>query len=133
MTLRSLSRSVKYVRESLAKAGVAKPLISLLEDPSLEVRMCAGDTICNVVLDASVMRATVVQEGGIPILVRLSRSPHAAVQYNAVVALQNLVLKADSNTKVKVPSDLTLVSFGHVKSTPVCLVCTVFAYASDKL
>jgi len=48
---RNLSRSVKNLRTNLFDAGIAKPLLKLLNDSSNIVQVTACATICNMVLD----------------------------------------------------------------------------------
>ncbi|XP_004345485.1 hypothetical protein CAOG_05895 [Capsaspora owczarzaki ATCC 30864] len=103
---RSLSRSVKHLRSSLVDAGVAKPLLKLLSDPSTVVQTAASATICNIVLDFSPMKKMVLESGGVAKLVELSFKDDHDLRLNCVWALKNILYQAELQDKNKVLSEL---------------------------
>lgn len=96
---RSLSRSVKNLRTFLVDAGMAIPLIKLLRDPSITVQKTACAALCNLVLDFSALKETVLKEGGVSRLVELLNSDDADLRFNSVWALKNLLYLADTPIK----------------------------------
>lgn len=96
---RSLSRSVKNLRTTLVDAGLTAPLLKLLRDPSVRVQRTACATLCNMVLDFSPMKETVLKEGGVELLVSLVSSIDSELRYNALWALKNLLYMADASIK----------------------------------
>lgn len=59
---RGLSRSVKNLRTNLFDAGISKPLLKLLNDPSVAVQTTACATLCNMVLEFSPLKKVSVGE-----------------------------------------------------------------------
>lgn len=56
---RGLSRSVKNLRTNLFDAGISKPLLRLLNDPSIAVQTTACATLCNMVLEFSPLKKVI--------------------------------------------------------------------------
>ncbi len=110
---RSLSRSVKNLRTHLVDAGIAIPLLRLLADADLVVQIAACATLCNMVLDFSPMKRTVIENGGIEALVnKIVYSSDTNLRLNALWALKNILFQADSDIKTRVLSQL---GFGVIK------------------
>jgi hypothetical protein len=103
---RSLSRSVKNLRTHLVDSGICLPLIKLLSDDNDQVKITATATLCNIVLDFSPMKKTVLENGGIEMLIEHTRSMDFGLKLNAVWALKNLLYHSDSDVKEKVMRQL---------------------------
>ncbi|KAG0236583.1 hypothetical protein BGW42_003238 [Actinomortierella wolfii] len=96
---RSLSRSVKNLRTCLVDAGIEQPLLQLMNDSDPGVLSCATATLCNIVLDFSPMKKSVMEHGIVGKLVHMINYGEKNVRQNAVWALKNLVCEADSEIK----------------------------------
>ncbi|KAI9247987.1 armadillo-type protein [Phascolomyces articulosus] len=104
---KSLSRSVSNLRTSLVDAGVAGPLLKLLQDDSIVVQAAACGALCNLTLDFSPMKKSVIDAGAIDRFVEYSRSSDPKLQLNGVWALNSLLYKADLAAKKAVMKSLT--------------------------
>ncbi|KAJ3076341.1 Armadillo repeat-containing protein 8 [Podochytrium sp. JEL0797] len=98
----SLSRSVKNLRTGLMDAGVGGPVVELLRDSEGVVRSVATAVLCNVVLDFSPMKKTVLEMGGLERIVALLREGGDGCEVNAVWAVKNLVYQASGEVKRRV-------------------------------
>ncbi|KAJ1960496.1 hypothetical protein IWQ62_004210 [Dispira parvispora] len=105
--IRSLSRSVKLLRTQLLEASVGEPLYRLVDDPYLAVQLSAMDALCNVVLDFSPLRQTVLDLGIVDRFTELALHANWDVQIRAVWVLKNLLFKAVWSTAEKVMAGLT--------------------------
>lgn len=104
---RSLSRSVKNLRTCLVDSGIAVPLVKLLKDVNLSVQIAASATLCNIVLDFSPMKAIIIDNCGLELLVQLVvSSTDTSLRLNALWALKNVLFEADSVIKKRVISQL---------------------------
>eukprot|EP01134_Creolimax_fragrantissima_P000071 CFRG0071T1 len=103
---RSLSRSVKTLRTALVDAGAAVPLFKLLSDDSPVVQAAACATLCNIVLDFSPMKQSMLDKGAVERLIDLTYSPVSELRLNSVWAIKNLLFQASMNVKEKVVAAL---------------------------
>eukprot|EP01133_Synstelium_polycarpum_P009136 gene9136-10715_t len=107
--VKSLSRSIKHLRTSLYDSLVSLPVLShLLDDPSLDVRISASATVCNLILDFSPMKTAMLENGVVRKLVEFSsESTEFQLRLNSVWALKNLLFMADVTVKEAVMKELT--------------------------
>lgn len=104
---KSLSRSIKQLRTSLFDCTIATPLLKLLDDQSLEVRVSASATLCNLVLDFSPMKQAIMDNGIIVKLVDLTQdSNDFKIRLNCIWALKNLLYMAEPSLKEQVMKEL---------------------------
>ncbi|GFR45968.1 hypothetical protein Agub_g7439 [Astrephomene gubernaculifera] len=123
--VRALSRCVRSLRGGLLEAAggsgaaagggggsgeLAPLLVGLLEDRSVEVRSAAAAALCNLVLDFSSAKASVLAAGGLPRLVALT-APHRPdipprLRLHALWALANLTFRADAGVRAAVMQSL---------------------------
>ncbi|KAF9382683.1 hypothetical protein CPB97_007018 [Podila verticillata] len=96
---RSLSRSMKNLRTSLVDAGIEAPLFQLLSDDDPGVLSSATATLCNIVLDVSPMKKTIMERGIVAKFVHMIGYGDNVVRLNAVWAIKNLVFGAPSEVK----------------------------------
>ncbi|KAF8934070.1 hypothetical protein BGZ58_005957 [Dissophora ornata] len=96
---RSLSRSVMNLRTSLVDAGIETPLFQLLSDNDPGVLSSATATLCNIVLDVSPMKKSIMDRGIVAKFVHMIGCGNNIVRLNAVWAIKNLVFKAESDVK----------------------------------
>jgi hypothetical protein len=66
---RGLSRSVKNLRTNLFDAGISKPLLKLLNDPSIAVQSTACATLCNMVLEFTPLKKVINGENVVTLLI----------------------------------------------------------------
>ncbi|KZF20726.1 ARM repeat-containing protein [Xylona heveae TC161] len=103
---RALSRSVSVLRTSLIDNGIATPLFSLLRHHNIEVQISATAVICNLVIEFSPMRETILDAGVLHILCQQAHSPSAKLRLNAVWALKHLVFSAPNDVKMSCVREL---------------------------
>ncbi|KAL7423599.1 hypothetical protein Q5752_001180 [Cryptotrichosporon argae] len=118
--VRALSRTVALLRTSLVDAGVADALVALLRaeaaaDPSTRdalgqrartVEIAATAALCNLVTDFSPLKATLISDGGVAMLVGLVDGDVPALALNAAWALKNLVYHSPETLKMDVLREL---------------------------
>lgn len=79
----------------------------LLYDECNVVQAAACGALCNLVLEFSPMKKSVIEAGAIARFVEYSRSKDANLQLNGVWALNNLLFRADLQAKKAVMNALT--------------------------
>ncbi|PXF49945.1 Armadillo repeat-containing protein 8 [Gracilariopsis chorda] len=104
--VRSLSRSVKIVRRDIADDQIGVTLLHLLSSSNVAIRRSASAALCNLVLEFSPIRTSILENGGICILTGLLSSVDDELRENALWALKNILFKADSETKTAVMNQL---------------------------
>jgi hypothetical protein len=93
--IRSLSRSVRHLRTALVDAGVANPLFALLNDSDREVRSSAAAALCNLVVEASPMKVSLVEQGVISRFVAMIRQPETPqMRWNGLSGIANILYAA---------------------------------------
>lgn len=105
--IRSLSRSVKILREKLSDDEViGKRVVALLDTDNKQILRMATAALCNLVLEFSPVRKVVLEMNGIKTVIDLLKSKDEVVRKNCVWVLKNLLFKADVATKNGVLSKL---------------------------
>ncbi|GAM82614.1 hypothetical protein ANO11243_005960 [Dothideomycetidae sp. 11243] len=102
----SLSRSVSLLRTSLIDAGVAKPVLSLLQHADTDVQIAATNVCCNLVLDFSPMRQDLMEAGALKTLCDHARRSSPALRVASLWALKHLVLHAPREVKIETLDEL---------------------------
>jgi armadillo repeat-containing protein 8 len=81
--LHSLSRSVQLLRTTFQDHKIWKPLIGLIHDkPSLELMTVVSSTICNLLLDFSPAKESLLDSGAVEILSDLTREANPSLRLN---------------------------------------------------
>ncbi|KAL7623833.1 hypothetical protein AAE478_005389 [Parahypoxylon ruwenzoriense] len=104
--VRMLSRSVNILRTALVDHTVSTPLFQLLRHHDVEVQVAATASICNLVMDFSPMRESLVEAGILRILCEHAHSHNASLRLNALWALKNLVHSASVDLKKRCVEEL---------------------------
>lgn len=104
--IRMLSRSVNILRTALVDHAVATPLFQLLRHHDVEVQVAAAASVCNLVMDFSPMRESLVDAGILKALCEHAHSHNAALRLNALWALKHLVHSASVDLKKRAVEEL---------------------------
>eukprot|EP00178_Gracilaria_changii_P020557 TRINITY_DN598_c0_g1_i1.p1 TRINITY_DN598_c0_g1~~TRINITY_DN598_c0_g1_i1.p1 ORF type:complete len:818 (+),score=124.43 TRINITY_DN598_c0_g1_i1:4379-6832(+) len=104
--VRSLSRSVKIVRRDIADQRIGTTLLRLVSSPNCAIQRCASAALCNLILEFSPIRTSILANGGIAVLIGLLGSLDDELRENALWAVKNLLFKADSETKTAVMNQM---------------------------
>lgn len=84
--LHSLSRSVQLLRTTFQDHKIWKPLIGLIHDnPSPELMTVVSSTICNLLLDFSPAKESLLDSGAIDILCELTRNANPSLRLNGEI------------------------------------------------
>jgi hypothetical protein len=101
-----MSRSVSVLRTSLIDGGIAKPLIALLDHPSLDVQVAATDVCCNLLPDFSPMREDLSDGKIVSLLVAHARSSSPTLRLSSLWALKHLVFSCPKELKIQTLEEL---------------------------
>ncbi|XXG97078.1 hypothetical protein Hte_003373 [Hypoxylon texense] len=104
--VRMLSRSVNILRTALVDHDVSAPLFSILQHHDVEVQMAAADAMCNLVMDCSPMRDSLVAAGIVKVACEHAHSHHASLRLSALWALKHLVLSSSIDLKKRCVEEL---------------------------
>jgi len=80
-------------------------LLGAEEDLVVKIAACA--TICNMVLDFSSVKSSMIEKKAVDLVVNMIKSTYSGLRLNAVWAMKNLLYLADKNIKQEVMSSLT--------------------------
>ena len=102
----ALSRSVSLLRTSLIDAGIAKPILALLQLPDNALQVAATNVCCNLCLDFSPMRVDLMEANAVKIFCEHARRSFPALRVSSLWALKHLVLNAPRNIKAEALEEL---------------------------
>lgn len=97
--LLSLSRSAYQLRTNIVDAGAAKPLVPLLKHQCVDVVYSAAEVVCNLLLEFSVSRASLIDGGIIKVLCDHAHSADTRIRLLSLHALKHLVNNAPLDIK----------------------------------
>lgn len=101
--LHSLSRSVQLLRTTFQDHKIWKPLMSLIHGkPSDELLKVVSSTICNLLLEFSPAKESLLDSGAIEILCELTKHKETALRLNGSWALMNMAFKAEQHVKTEI-------------------------------
>ncbi|XP_028409073.1 armadillo repeat-containing protein 8-like [Dendronephthya gigantea] len=100
--LHSLSRSVHQLRTTFQDNAVWKPLMKLLQGASEEVLKVASSAVCNLLLEFSPSKESILEAGAVKLLVELTKHENNALRLNGVWGLMNMAYQSDENTKNRI-------------------------------
>lgn len=105
--LHSLSRSVQLLRTTFQDHKIWKPLMNLIHDkPSSELMTVVSSTICNLLLEFSPCKDSLLDSGAIEILCELTKSENASLRLNGTWALMNMAFQAEQHVKTEIINTL---------------------------
>eukprot|EP00912_Choanoflagellata_sp_UC4_P000816 UC4_evm5s507 len=112
---RSLSRSVAHLRTTLVDIGLSDHLFRMLDDKSIDVQVVASATLCNLVLEFSPVKKSVLEKGGMERLVRLTHSKNRFLRTNGVWAIKNLLYQVELPNVLTCKKDvMKILSWEHL-------------------
>lgn len=78
-----------------------------MHDESITVQAAACGVLCNLALEFSPMKASLIESDAVKKFVEYSKSDHASLKINGVWAINNVLFKADLKAKKSVMNILT--------------------------
>lgn len=105
--LHSLSRSVQLLRTTFADHKIWKPLMNLIHDkPSSELMTVVSSTICNLLLEFSPCKDSLLDSGAIEILCELTKNENSSLRLNGTWALMNMAFQGEMHVKTEIINSL---------------------------
>jgi len=102
--LHSLSRSVQLLRTTFQDYVVWEPLMKILSCPAAKVEsvLLASSTLCNMLLDFSPSKESILDSGAVDVLCELTRKQDPALRLNGVWGLMNLSFNSEQRIKSQI-------------------------------
>ncbi|KAI0154394.1 armadillo repeat protein [Xylariaceae sp. FL1272] len=97
--VRMLSRSVSTLRTAMIDHGASKPLLKLLVDDDIEVKIAATQCLINLLPEFSPTRESLVEAGIASVLIGHAHSDNPGLRLEALWALKHLVDSASVDLK----------------------------------
>jgi len=106
--LHSLSRSVQLLRTTFQDYIVWEPLMKILSSASSKVEsvLLASSTLCNMLLDFSPSKDSILDSGAVDVLCELTRKQDPALRLNGVWGLMNLSFNSEQRIKSQIMTTL---------------------------
>lgn len=107
--LHSLSRSVQQLRSSFQDHAIWPPLRTLLSNSTDEVLFLVSSTLCNLLVEYPPGKPNLLNDRStIEQLCQLTHRQEGKLRVNGVLALMNMVMKADQSQKSEILRILTI-------------------------
>lgn len=106
--LHSLSRSVQLLRTTFQDYIVWEPLMKILSSSTAKVEsvLLASSTLCNMLLDFSPSKESILDSGAVDVLCELTRKQDPALRLNGVWGLMNLSFNSEQRIKSQIMTTL---------------------------
>ncbi|KZT44007.1 ARM repeat-containing protein [Sistotremastrum suecicum HHB10207 ss-3] len=106
--IRAMTRSVQFLRTSVADTGIGAKLLSIIQDSTedLRVRNIAIEGVCNLLYSFSPYRTVLIDKEVIKVLVSVLDINETSIQVNSLWAIRNLLWDSSYTEKADVMSSL---------------------------
>ncbi|XP_060084533.1 armadillo repeat-containing protein 8-like, partial [Ylistrum balloti] len=100
--LHSMSRSVQQLRTTFQDHSVWKPLMSIMQHCPEHLVGVASSTMCNLLLEFSPGKESILESGAIDILVGLTTRVEPELRLNGIWGLMNMAFQAEHKVKTQI-------------------------------
>ncbi|XP_033728549.1 armadillo repeat-containing protein 8-like isoform X2 [Pecten maximus] len=100
--LHSMSRSVQQLRTTFQDHSVWKPLMSIIQYCPEDLLGVASSTMCNLLLEFSPGKESILESGAIEILVGLTTRVEPELRLNGIWGLMNMAFQAEHKVKTQI-------------------------------
>lgn len=100
--LQSLTRSVHQIRTVLHDNAVWKPLLGMLQSTNHEIMVLAMTCLCNLVLEFSPSKESLLQGAAVDLLGEYCQSPDNTIRLNAIWAIMSLTYCSTESLRIRV-------------------------------